>query len=106
MATTKPVNQYSMPQGGIKLWLRDTIGALIYEIGVIDDPANEAAGDTADVEYNNWKTKKSKDGDRQKLSFKLYELRPEVLSILNKGLSETLIYDGVTAVPTTEILEA
>lgn len=58
MSATKPVNQDAMPQGGIKVFVRDTLASTRYEVGVIDDPTFEQGGETTDVEYNNWTTKK------------------------------------------------
>ena len=98
MATTKPVNQNAMPQAGIKAFIRNSFGGMRYEVGVIDDPAFELAGETKDVDYHNYSTKKVVDGDMQNFNFKMYELRPELLEIINKGLSQVVTYDGVTAV--------
>ena len=99
MATLKnPVNIDAMPQGSIKVFIRDTLSTVKYQVWVMDDPAVEFAGETKDVDYSNYSNKKVTDGDYYNITYKQYELRPELMTILNKGLAETVEYDGVTAV--------
>jgi len=107
MSTTKPVNESAMPQGGIRVFIRDNIGAIRHEVGVIDDPTFELAGETLDVDYHNYRTKKVVDGDSQNFNFRMYELRPELLEIINKGLSTVATFDGVTVVSGyTQVIKA
>jgi len=96
MSTTKPVDQNSMPQWWTRWFVRNNYGATRYEIGVIDDPVVEFGWETKDIDYHNWTTKKVVDWDVVNVSMKVYEIRPELVEIFNKWLSQVTVYDWVT----------
>lgn len=98
MSTTEPVNQSAMPQGGINVYIRDSIASTRYKVGVIDDPAFELWWEVVDVDYHNWTTKKVKNWDKESFTFKMYELRPELIEIINKWLSAMATYNWLTTV--------
>jgi len=98
MSLNKAVDEKTMPQAGIEIYIRDNLKSTRYRIGVIDDPSSEFAGETKDSSYHNLKTKKVVSWNYYNITFKQYEFIPAVLKILKKGLDVFDTYDGTSSV--------